>query len=82
MNNDNPLQPVPPQGSSSSNTGTSNTGISGGKYIANGVYVGAAQGLSGETQSKVEIEVLPHVRAVSQAGTRSEQAGVNWQIDY
>lgn len=81
MTNDNPLQPVPPQ-SSSTSTGTSNTGISGGKYVANGVYVGAVQGLSGETRSKVEVEIMPRVRVESQAGTRSEQFGVNWQLDY
>ena len=82
MNNQNDLQPQQPQGSSSSASATGNTGVSGGKYIANGVYLGAEQGLSGETRSKVEVEVLPHVRVESEAGTRSEEVGVNWQMDY
>lgn len=76
--------PTRPQSGATSGQGGAlgNTGISAGKYIANGVYVGAAQGLSGETRSRVEVEVLPHVRVESEAGTRSEEIGVTWRMDY
>jgi translocation and assembly module TamB len=82
MNDNDSLQPSPQADSTGGNGGMGNTGVSGGKYIANGVYVGAEQGLSGETRTKVQVEVLPHVNIESAAGTRSEDVGVNWQTDY
>ncbi len=82
MNDNDSLQPSPRSDSTGGNGGMANTGVSGGKYIANGVYVGAEQGLSGETRSKVEVEVLPHVNVESSAGTRSESVGLNWKYDY
>ncbi len=81
MDNDN-LQPSRQSTSTGGSGGMGNTGVSGGKYIANGVYVGAEQGLSGETRTKVQVEVLPHVSVESGAGTRSEDVGVTWQTDY
>ncbi len=82
MDQNDSLQPSRRTDSTGGNGGMTNTGVSGGKYIASGIYVGAEQGLSGETRSKVEIEVLPHVNVESSAGTRSEGMGVNWKMDY
>ena len=82
MDDNDPLRPTRRTDSTGGNGGMQNTGVSGGKYIANGVYVGAVQGLSGETRSKVEVEVLPHVNVESTAGTRSESLGLNWKLDY
>lgn len=81
-NDNDSLRPSQRTDSSGDSGGTANTGVSGGKYIADGVYVGAGQGLSGETRSKVEIEVLPNINVESTAGTRSESLGLNWKLDY
>jgi len=79
------------QGPASSNlnpaAGGSATGgpaLSGGKYIANGVYVGATQGTTpGSTKVTVEIEVYPHVTVEtdrSQSGGTG--IGLNYKYDY
>lgn len=62
--------------------GTEDAGVSAGKYVANGVYVGVEQRFSGETRSKVEVEVLPNVNVETTAGTRGESVGVIWKKDY
>ncbi len=81
--NDNNVGPVQrSEVTNSSNSGMSNTGVNAGKYVANGVYVGAEQGVSGETRSKIQVEILPHVNIVGEAGTRSDNVGINWQTDY
>ena len=58
--------------------------ITAGKYIANGVYVGASQGLTpGSSKAVVEIEVLPRVTVqgdVSQSGGTG--IGLNYKYDY
>jgi translocation and assembly module TamB len=69
----------PPAGSASSGTA-----IGGGKYIADGVYVGASQGLTaGSSKVIVEIEVRPRVTVqgdVSQNG--GSGIGLNYKFDY
>lgn len=79
---DDALRPGARRDATGGNGGTENTGVSAGKYVADGVYVGAEQRLSGETRSKVEIEVLPNVSVETTAGTRGESVGVMWKKDY
>ena len=78
-------------GNASSNlnpaAGGSNTGgtsVSGGKYLADGVYVGASQGLTPQSSKViVEIEVRPRVTVqgdFSQAG--GSGLGLNYKYDY
>ena len=58
--------------------------LNAGKYVADGVYVGASQGLTpGSSKAVVEIEVLPRVTIqgdVSQSG--STGIGLNYKYDY
>jgi translocation and assembly module TamB len=60
------------------------TSISGGKYIAEGVYVGATQGLTPDSSKvTVEVDVLPHVTVqgdFSQSG--GSGIGLNYKYDY
>ena len=86
-NMNNSLQPTAHTNASGASTtgngtATGDTGVSAGKYVASGIYVGAEQGLSGETRSKVEVQILPHVTVEGGAGTRSDDIGINWQTDY
>ena len=80
-----------PSGMASSNlnpasggNAASNTAISGGKYVAEGVYVGASQGLTPQSSKViVEIEVRPRVTVqgeFSQGG--SSGLGLNYKYDY
>jgi translocation and assembly module TamB len=60
------------------------TAITAGKYVAEGVYVGASQGFTPESRKVVvEIEILPRVTVqgdVSQSG--STGIGLNYKYDY
>jgi translocation and assembly module TamB len=60
------------------------TAISGGKYVAEGVYVGASQGLTPQSSKVVvEIELRPHVTVegnFSQSG--GSGIGLNYKYDY
>ncbi len=57
--------------------------VSGGKYIADGVFVGIEQGASANsTRATVEVEVLPTLTARSAVGGSSSLVGVDWQYDY
>jgi translocation and assembly module TamB len=62
----------------------SGAAITAGKYVADGVYVGASQGLTaGSSKATVEIEVLPRVTVqgdVSQSGGTG--IGLNYKYDY
>jgi translocation and assembly module TamB len=60
------------------------TTVSGGKYIANGVYVGVSQGLgTNSSQAKVEVEVTPNISVNSTFGTASGSGfGLKYSIDY
>jgi translocation and assembly module TamB len=73
-------------GSNTANTNSSaaNPTVSGGKYVAPGVFVGVEQGASTQsTRSKVEVEIMPHVTAQSSMGASgSSQLGLDWRYDY
>jgi translocation and assembly module TamB len=77
-------------GSSSANTsGTQGTAkgtvVTGGKYIANGVFVGMQQGLTGDSGSRVivEVEITPNISVNSTFGSRSGSGfGAKYSIDY
>jgi translocation and assembly module TamB len=61
------------------------TTVSGGKYVAPGVFVGADQGLSGtSTRAKVEVEITPNitVKATAGAATDASSLGVQYKLDY
>jgi translocation and assembly module TamB len=77
---------VPPSLASSSASGQSSTSpsLSGGKYIAPGVFVGVDQGASTQTtRAKVEVEMTRSLSAYSAVGANSgSQVGVDWRYDY
>ena len=60
-----------------------NTMISAGKYVAPGVFVGVGQGISGDSQIDVEVELTRHLTI---DGTESTQEGtgigLGWRLDY
>jgi translocation and assembly module TamB len=60
------------------------TTVSGGKYIANGVFVGVAQGLgTNSSQAKVEVEITPNISVNSTFGTASGSGfGAKYSVDY
>ncbi|MFT5181731.1 MAG: translocation and assembly module TamB, partial [Alphaproteobacteria bacterium] len=55
-----------------------------GKYVADGVFVGAKQGAGpGASSATVEIELTPNISLESEVGqTGRSRAGVNWQFNY
>ena len=63
---------------------TGSTAVSGGKYVAEGVYVGATQGLTPQSSKvTVEIDVRPHLTVqtdLSQTG--GSGIGLNYKFDY
>ncbi|HEX5454479.1 MAG TPA: translocation/assembly module TamB domain-containing protein [Stellaceae bacterium] len=69
-----------------SGSGSADAGpaVSGGKYIANGVYVGATQGLTGQSSKvTVDIDVMPHVTVQTDVGAASGTGiGLNYKYDY
>jgi translocation and assembly module TamB len=80
-----------PSGMASSNlnpaaggSASSSTAISGGKYVAEGVYVGATQGLTPQSSKvMVEIEVRPRVTVQSDfSQTGGSGIGLNYKYDY
>jgi translocation and assembly module TamB len=59
------------------------TTVTGGKYIANGVFVGVTQGISGDSQAKVEVEITPGFSVNSTFGASSGSGfGGKYSIDY
>jgi translocation and assembly module TamB len=53
---------------SSDGTNTGGT-VEAGKYVANGVYVGAKQGTSGGTQAQVQVDITKHLKLETTVGT-------------
>jgi translocation and assembly module TamB len=51
---------------SGSNAGAT---VEAGKYVANGVYVGAKQGTSGGSQAQVQIDLTKHLKVQTTLGT-------------
>jgi translocation and assembly module TamB len=77
----------PPSRSSGSPTGGSHTEagptVSGGKYIAPGVFVGLEQGTTPESsRAKVEVDITRGLTGYSSVGEQSNQVGVDWRMDY
>jgi len=60
------------------------TTVTGGKYIANGVFVGVAQGLgSTGSQAKVEVEITPNISVNSTFGNATGSGfGAKYSVDY
>jgi translocation and assembly module TamB len=57
--------------------------VSGGKYVAPGVFVGVEQGATTQSsRAKVEVEITHHITGYSSVGSTSSQVGVNWRYDY
>ena len=68
----------------SGGSAASGTAVSGGKYVAEGVYVGATQGLTPQSgKVTVEIEVRPNVTVETELGqTSGTGIGLNYKYDY
>ena len=65
--------------------GTSGATIEAGKYIANGVYVGAKQGTSGaQTQATVQIDLYKGLKVETDVGTGAggNSVGLTYQFEY
>ena len=62
----------------------SSTAVSGGRYVAPGVYVGAKQGASsGSSRGVVEVEVLRNTKIEADVGADSNgRLGVKMEWDY
>lgn len=61
------------------------TTVTGGKYIANGVFVGVQQGLAGTTgsQAMVEVEITPNISVNSTFGNATGSGfGAKYSLDY
>jgi translocation and assembly module TamB len=58
--------------------------ISAGKYVAEGVYLGVDQSVSGESKAKVEVELTPNITVETDVGSRGGGPGIglNWKMDY
>jgi translocation and assembly module TamB len=68
---------------SSGSAGVGNTKVSAGKYVAQGVYIGLDQGISGESRAKVEVEINRNVTAnTTQSAQKGTSVGLNWKLDY
>src|ERR1051325_1286264 len=63
---------------------TSGTSVSGGKYLAEGVYVGATQGLTPQSSKMVvEVEIRPRVTVQGDfSQTGGTGVGLNYKYDY
>jgi translocation and assembly module TamB len=56
--------------------------VSGGKYVAPGVFVGVEQGASAQSsRARVEVDITRGLTAYSSVGT-SSQIGLDWRMDY
>jgi translocation and assembly module TamB len=74
----------PPHRSNGNGNGNGDTGptVSGGKYVAPGVFVGVEQGTSADTsRAKVEVDITRGLTGYSSVGT-SSQVGLDWRMDY
>ena len=63
---------------------TAGPALSGGKYIAPGVFVGAEQGAgTASSRAKVEVDLFSHVTGYSSVGAnKSNRVGLDWRMDY
>ena len=70
---------------STSAANTSTPTVEGGRYVANGVYVGAKQGTTGnETAATVQIDIFKGLKLETDVGTGqgANQVGVTYQFQY
>jgi translocation and assembly module TamB len=78
----NPAAPAPTSLSSTSSSSDTGPTVSGGKYIAPGVFVGVEQGTTANTsRAKVEVDITRGLTGYSSVGT-SSQIGLDWRMDY
>ena len=57
--------------------------VEAGRYLADGVYLGARRAADGSTRATVQIEVLPNVQVEADVGGEGEgRVGLSWGIDY
>ena len=57
--------------------------LEGGRYIADGVYVGARQGTrTGETQGVLRVDLTPRVRLETDIGGRGTRTGAALELEY
>lgn len=57
--------------------------VEAGRYLADGVYLGARRAADGSTRATVRIEVLPNVQVEADVGGEGEgRVGLSWGIDY
>jgi translocation and assembly module TamB len=57
--------------------------LEGGRYIADGVYVGARQGnRAGETRGVLRVDLTPRLRLESDIGGRATRTGAAFEIEY
>ena len=72
-------------GQAGSSSGSSAATIEAGKYVANGVYVGAKQGTTGaNTQATVQIDIYKGLKAETDVGTGAggNSVGLSYQFEY
>jgi translocation and assembly module TamB len=63
--------------------GSTDPGISAGKYLREGVFVGVDQSVSGQSKAKVEVEVTPNITVETDVGSKGGAGlGLNWKLDY
>ncbi|GAB6051478.1 translocation/assembly module TamB domain-containing protein [Magnetospira thiophila] len=65
-------------------SGTAEPGVTAGKYIADGVFVGVNQGMApGSSAVTLEVDVTDSISVESEVGASSAgKVGVNWKVDY
>ena len=71
-------------------TTTATPTVSGGKYIAPGVFLGVEEGADPSTgtatpttRSRIEVEIMPQINAESRVGINgSSEIGIGWKRDY
>jgi translocation and assembly module TamB len=79
----NPTGATPTAGSAASKNESAPT-LQAGRYVAPGVYVGAAQGTngSGSTAAQVQIDIAKGLKLETQVGGDSNGLGVTYQFNY
>ena len=78
----NPTGATPTAGSSASKNENAPT-LQAGRYVAPGIYVGAAQGTSGTgTAAQVQIDIAKGLKLQTQVGGDSNGVGVTYQFNY
>ena len=82
VGNDTPLGPA---GSSSAQPSNASPSIQAGRYVANGVYVGAKQSTSGQgTGAQVQIDLTKGLKLETDVGSGqgSNQVGLTYQYEW